>query len=154
MAGSVNRVTLIGNVGKDPEIRAFQNGNRVANFSIATSESWKDKGTGERKERTEWHRISVTNDGLVGVVEKYVKKGSKVYVEGQLETRKWTDQGGQEKFSTEVVLKPFRGELVLLDGPRGQGGDAPEAPAGRGEARLENEKKWVAPADLSDDIPF
>lgn len=115
MAGSVNKVILVGNVGKDPEIRAFQNGGRVASFSVATSESWKDKATGERKERTEWHRISVMNDNLVGIVEQYVKKGSKLYIEGQLETRKWTDQSGVEKYSTEVVLRAFRGELTLLD---------------------------------------
>jgi single-strand DNA-binding protein len=116
MAGSVNKVILVGNLGKDPEIRSFQNGGRVASFSVATSENWKDKATGERKEKTEWHRVSVTNDALVGVIEKYVKKGSKVYIEGQLETRKWTDKEGQEKYTTEVVLRPYRGELTMLDG--------------------------------------
>lgn len=121
MAGSVNKVILVGNVGKDPEVRSFQNGGRVANFSIATSESWKDKATGERKEKTEWHRISILNDNLINVVENYVKKGSKLYIEGQLETRKWTDQSGAEKYSTEVVLRPYRGELTLLDS-RGSGG--------------------------------
>ncbi len=122
MAGSVNKVILVGNVGKDPEIRAFQNGGRVASFSVATSESWKDKATGERKERTEWHRISIMNDNLVGIVEQYVKKGSKLYIEGQLETRKWTDQSGVEKYSTEVVLRPYRGELTLLDSRGSTGG--------------------------------
>ncbi|MDP9128027.1 MAG: single-stranded DNA-binding protein [Pseudomonadota bacterium] len=119
MAGSVNKVILVGNLGKDPEIRSFQNGGRVASFSVATSESWKDKASGERKERTEWHRISVFNENLVGIVERYLKKGAKVYVEGQLETRKWTDKEGQDKYTTEVVLRPFRGELTMLDGPGG-----------------------------------
>lgn len=123
MAGSVNKVILVGNLGKDPEIRSFNNGGRVANFSIATSESWKDKTTGERKERTEWHRVSVTNDALVGVVERYLKKGAKVYIEGQLETRKYTDKDGVEKYTTEVVLRPYRGELTMLDS-RGGGSDS------------------------------
>ena len=121
MAGSVNKVILIGNVGKDPEIRSLQNGGRVANFSLATSESWKDRSSGEKREKTEWHRVVVFNDNLVGVVERFIKKGSKLYVEGALETRKWTDQSGQEKYSTEVVIKQFRGEITLLDG-RGEGG--------------------------------
>lgn len=119
MAGSVNKVILVGNVGKDPEIRSFQNGGRVASFSVATSENWKDKATGEKKERTEWHRISILNDALVSVVERFVTKGSKLYIEGQLETRKWTDQSGVEKYSTEVVLRPYRGELTLLDSKGG-----------------------------------
>ncbi len=123
MAGSVNKVILVGNVGKDPEIRSFQNGGRVASFSVATSESWKDKATGEKKEKTEWHRISILNDNLINVVENYVKKGSKLYIEGQLETRKWTDQAGAEKYSTEVVLRPYRGELTLLDS-KGSGGSS------------------------------
>src|ERR1700742_5044544 len=121
MAGSVNKVILVGNLGRDPEIRAFQNGGRVASFSVATSENWKDKSTGEKKERTEWHRISVLNDKLFEVVARYVKKGSKVYIEGQLETRKWTDKDGQEKYTTEVVLRPFRGELTMLDAKGGGG---------------------------------
>lgn len=121
MAGSVNKVILIGNLGRDPEIRSFQNGGRVANLSVATSETWKDRNTGERKERTEWHRVVVFNDALVGVVERFLKKGSKIYVEGQLETRKYTDQSGAERYTTEVVLRPFRGELTMLDG-RGEGG--------------------------------
>ena len=125
MAGSVNKVILIGNLGRDPEIRAFQNGGRVASFSIATSENWKDKSTGEKKERTEWHRISVLNDKLVEVVERYVKKGSKLYIEGQLETRKWTDKDGQEKYTTEVVLRPFRGEITMLDSAGGGRGAVP-----------------------------
>ncbi|MEI7609577.1 MAG: single-stranded DNA-binding protein [Rhodospirillaceae bacterium] len=131
MAGSVNKVILIGNVGKDPEIRSFQNGGRKAEFSLATSESWKDRATGERKEKTEWHRISVFNENLVGVVERFVKKGSKLYIEGALETRKWTDQSGQEKFTTEVVIKQFRGEITLLDG-RGEGGGGGGSSGGGG----------------------
>jgi single-strand DNA-binding protein len=119
MAGSVNKVILVGNLGRDPEIRSFQNGGRVASFSIATSEDWKDKATGEKKEKTEWHRISVLNDNLVGVVERFLKKGSKVYIEGQLETRKWTNKDGQEQYTTEVVLRPYRGELTMLDGASG-----------------------------------
>lgn len=112
---SVNKTILLGNVGKDPEIRTMQNGGRIANLSIATSESWKDKATGERKENTQWHRVVIFNDALVGIAERFLKKGSKVYLEGQLETRKWTDAEGKDNYSTEVVLRPYRGELVLLD---------------------------------------
>ena len=115
MSGTVNKCLIIGNVGRDPEIRSFQSGGRVASFSVATSESWKDKATNEKKERTEWHKISVFNEKLVDVVEKYIKKGSKVYIEGQLETRKWTDKDGIEKFTTEIVIRPFRGEITMLD---------------------------------------
>jgi single-strand DNA-binding protein len=122
VAGSVNKVILVGNLGRDPEIRSLQDGTRVANLSIATSENWRDKTTGERREKTEWHRIVIFNDRLVDVVERFVKKGSKLYVEGQLQTRKWTDQQGQERYSTEVVLQRFRGELTMLDGRSG-GGD-------------------------------
>jgi len=129
MAGSVNKVILVGNVGRDPEIRSFQNGGRVASFSVATSENWKDKSTGERKEKTEWHRISILNDKLVEIVERYVKKGSKLYLEGQLETRKWTDKDGQEKYTTEVVLRPFRGDLTMLDSAGSRsGGNLPPPP--------------------------
>lgn len=113
---SINKVILIGHVGKDPEVRSFQSGGRVASFSLATSETWKDKSTGERKEKTEWHKISVLNEGILKSVESYVRKGTKLYVEGQLETRKWTDKDGHEKYTTEIVLRPFRGELKLLDG--------------------------------------
>lgn len=119
MAGSINKVIIIGNVGKDPEIRSFPNGGRAANFSVATSESWKDKSSGERKERTEWHRISVMNDALVNVVEKYVRKGSKLYIEGRLETRKY-EKNGQDVYTTEIVLRPYGGEISLLDS---KGGD-------------------------------
>src|ERR1700742_3207898 len=121
MAGSVNKVIIIGNLGKDPEVRSFQNGGRVCNFSVATSESWKDKSSGERKEKTEWHKVEIFNDRLVDVAEKYLKKGSKVYIEGQLETRKWTDKEGQERYTTSVVLKNFRGELTMLDGKNSGG---------------------------------
>src|SRR5260221_3311178 len=114
MAGSLNKVQLIGNLGRDPEIRKTQDGKNIANLSIATSESWKDKNSGERKERTEWHRVVIFNDALSGIAEKYLRKGSKVYVEGQLQTRKWTDQSGQEKYTTEVVLQVFGGAIVLL----------------------------------------
>lgn len=156
MAGSLNKVTIIGNVGKDPEIRSFQNGGRVASFSVATSESWKDKQSGERKERTEWHRISVMNDALVGVIEKYVRKGSKLYLEGQLETRKWTDKDGQDKYTTEIVLRQYRGEMVLLD-RAGSGGSmgndnysqesfAATGTSGGGSAAI--------PSDFDDEIPF
>jgi single-strand DNA-binding protein len=122
MAGSVNKVIIVGNLGRDPEVRSFQNGSRVCNLNIATSENWRDKATGERKERTEWHRVAIFNDRFVEVAEKYLKKGSKVYLEGQLETRKWTDSSGQEKYTTEVTLRQFRGELVMLDGRQGGSG--------------------------------
>ncbi len=121
MAGSVNKVILVGNLGRDPEIRSMQDGQRVCNLSLATSESWRDRNSGERREKTEWHRVVIFNENLVKVAEQFLKKGSKVYVEGQLQTRKWTDQSGQEKYSTEVVLQRFRGELTMLDG-RGEGG--------------------------------
>jgi single-strand DNA-binding protein len=123
MAGSLNKVMLIGNLGADPEIRSFQNGGRVCNLRIATSEQWKDRNTGERQERTEWHTVAIFSEGLVNVAENYLKKGSKVFVEGQLQTRKWQDQNGQDRYSTEVVLRGFNGTLTMLDGPGGgQGG--------------------------------
>jgi len=122
MAGSVNKVILIGNVGKDPEVRTFGNGGKVANFSVATSESWKDRQTGEKKEKTDWHNIAIFNEGLVGIVERYVKKGSKIYIEGQLKTRKWTDRDGNDKYTTEVVLQGYNGSLTLLDSRNSQGG--------------------------------
>ncbi|UUX50115.1 single-stranded DNA-binding protein [Nisaea acidiphila] len=121
MAGSVNKVILVGNLGRDPDIRSMQDGNKVVNLSVATSETWRDRNSGERRERTEWHRVVIFNENLAKVAEQYLRKGSKVYVEGQLQTRKWTDQSGQEKYSTEVVLQRFRGELQMLDG-RGEGG--------------------------------
>ncbi|MGJ8604766.1 MAG: single-stranded DNA-binding protein [Marivita sp.] len=116
MAGSVNKVIIVGNLGRDPEVRTFQNGGKVCNLRIATSENWKDKNTGERKERTEWHSVAIFSEPLARVAEQYLKKGSKVYIEGQLETRKWQDQSGQDRYSTEVVLRPYRSELTLLDG--------------------------------------
>lgn len=123
MAGSVNKVILVGNVGNDPEIRTFGNGGKVANLSIATSESWRDKSSGEKKEKTEWHRVAIFNDGLVGIVERFVKKGTKVYIEGKLQTRKWQDRDGNDKYTTEVVLQGFGGTLTLLDSRSGgQGG--------------------------------
>lgn len=152
MAGSVNKVILVGNLGRDPEIRSTQDGKEIANFSVATSESWKDKSTGERREKTEWHRVVVFNDGLVGVIKNYVKKGSKVYLEGSLQTRKWTDKDGQEKYSTEVVLQGFNSVLTMLDskGSRESSGDnsynqdrAPAASAPAAKAEL-----------LDDEIPF
>ena len=118
MAGSVNKVILVGNLGKDPEVRTTQDGQKIVSFSVATSETWNDRASGERKERTEWHRVVIFNENLGGVAEKYLRKGGKVYVEGSLQTRKWTDQAGQEKYTTEVVLSKFRGELTLLDGRR------------------------------------
>jgi single-strand DNA-binding protein len=121
MAGSVNKVILIGNLGRDPEVRSFQNGGKVCNLRIATSESWRDRNTGERKERTEWHAVAIFSEGLVKVAEQYLKKGSKVYIEGQLETRKWQDQSGADRYTTEVVLRNFGSTLVMLDG-RGEGG--------------------------------
>ena len=125
MAGSVNKVILIGNLGADPEVRSFQNGGKVVNLRIATTESWRDKNTGERKDSTQWHSVAIFNENLGRVAEQYLKKGSKVYVEGQLETRKWQDQSGQDRYTTEVVLRQFRGELTLLEGrgDRAGGGD-------------------------------
>ena len=122
MAGSVNKVILVGNLGQDPEIRTFQNGGKIANLRIATSEQWKDRNSGERRERTEWHTVVIHSEPLVRVAEQYLKKGSKVYVEGQLETRKWQDQAGNDRYSTEVALRPFRSELHMLDGRAGGGG--------------------------------
>ena len=123
MAGSLNKVMLIGNLGADPEIRSFQNGGKVANLRIATSETWKDRNTGERQERTEWHTVAIFSEGLVGVVERFLRKGSKVYIEGQLQTRKWQDQSGNDRYSTEVVLRGLNGTLTMLDGAQsGSGG--------------------------------
>lgn len=121
MAGSVNKVILVGNLGRDPEVRSFPNGGKVCNLRIATSESWRDKNTGERKDRTEWHSVAIFNENLAKIAEQYLRKGSKVYVEGQLETRKWQDQSGADRYTTEVVLRAFRGELTLLDGRDGGG---------------------------------
>ena len=125
MAGSVNKVILIGNLGRDPEVRSFQNGGKVCNLRIATSENWKDKNTGERREKTEWHSVVIFQEGLVRIAEQYLRKGSKVYIEGQLQTRKWQDQSGQDKYSTEVVLQGYGGTLTMLDGRDGGGVGAP-----------------------------
>src|SRR5580693_8309815 len=129
MAGSVNKVILVGNLGKDPEIRTLQSGTKIANLSVATSETWNDRQTGERKERTEWHRVVIFNEKLAEVAQKFVRKGSKIYVEGQLSTRKWTDQSGQERYTTEVVIPRFGGALTMLDG-RGGGGGGGDAGGG------------------------
>lgn len=132
MAGSVNKVILIGNLGADPDIKRTQDGRPIANLSIATSESWRDKNTGERREKTEWHRVVIFNEGLCKIAESYLKKGSKVYIEGQLQTRKWTDQSGQDKYSTEVVLQGFNGNLTMLDGRSEGGGGDRSGGGGRG----------------------
>lgn len=163
MAGSVNKVILVGNLGQDPEIRTFENGNEVANISVATSETWRDKTTGERRERTEWHRVAIFNPSIVSIARQFLKKGAKVYVEGQLETRKWQDQNGQDRYQTEVVLRPYRGELTMLDG-RGQGNDQggyarDDRAEDQGRARNDNRqatKPQAAPAynDIEDEIPF
>ena len=151
MAGSVNKVILVGNLGKDPEVRRMTSGDPVVNLSIATSESWRDKASGERKEKTEWHRVVIFNKNLADVAEKYLKKGSKVYVEGQLQTRKWTDKDGAEKYSTEVVLQNFRGELTMLDGKSGGEGGGGFGGGGRGASES-------APSfqrdEMDDEIPF
>lgn len=149
MAGSVNKVILIGNLGNDPEIRSMQNGNRVANLAVATSESWKDRQTGERRERTEWHRVVVFNEGLVNLCERYLKKGSKVYIEGQLETRKWQDQSGADRYITEIVMRPYRSELTMLDSR--QGGERQEP-----QQRQEPQEQGGGNAyhALDDEIPF
>src|SRR5258705_6161313 len=159
MAGSVNKVILVGNLGRDPEVRSTQDGTRVANLSLATSESWRDKNSGERRERTEWHRVVVFNDRLVDVCEKYLKKGSKIYIEGALQTRKWTDQSGAEKYTTEVVLQRFRGELTMLDGRGDGGGPAGGSDSeggggyGGGGGGSRPERRPPGP-DLDDEIPF
>ncbi len=160
MSGSVNKVILIGNLGRDPEVRAMQDGGKIVQLNVATSETWRDRASGERKERTEWHRVVIFNDRLAEVAEKYLRKGSKVYLEGQLQTRKWQDKEGQERYTTEVVLGRFRGELTMLDGRGGEGGGS----GGHG-----NDQDWggndqgdrrrdtgspAARADLDDDIPF
>ena len=146
MAGSVNRVTLIGNLGADPEVRAFSNGNKVCNIRLATSEQWKDKATGEKRERTEWHTVAIFQEGLVRVAEQYLKKGSKVYIEGKLQTRKWQDQSGADRYSTEVVLQGFDGKLVMLDGrASGDGG---------GYSGGGSQSSQPAPPPVDDEIPF
>ena len=152
MAGSVNKVILIGNLGRDPEVRTFQNGGKVCNLAIATSERWRDRNSGEQREKTEWHRVAIFAEPLVRVSEQYLRKGSKVYLEGQLETRKWQDQSGQDRYTTEVVLRPYKSELTLMDS-RGGG-------EGGGQPRVSEDRGAPAPAaagpgdDLDDEIPF
>ncbi len=164
MAGSVNKVILIGNLGRDPEVRTFQNGGKVCNLRVATSETWKDRNTGERREKTEWHSVAIFSEGLVGVVEQYLKKGSKVYLEGKLQTRKWQDQSGQDRYSTEVVLQGLDGKLVMLDG-RGEGGGGGGGYGGGygggqsggdyGDPGPQSGGGGSAPSrDLDDEIPF
>ena len=167
MAGSVNKVIIVGNLGRDPEVRTFQNGGKVCNLRIATSENWKDRNTGERKERTEWHSVAIFSEPLARVAEQYLRKGSKVYIEGQLETRKWQDQSGQDRYSTEVVLRPYKSELTMLDG-RNDGGSGGGGGGGYGDDRgggydsgssyggSSGGGNQPAPAggDLDDEIPF
>jgi len=155
MAGSVNKVILVGNLGRDPEVRRLASGDPVVNLSVATSESWRDKASGERKERTEWHRVVIFNENLAKVAEQYLKKGSKVYLEGQLQTRKYTDKDGAEKYSTEIVLQRFRGELVMLDARGGEGGERAERPAMAGAPAGGSEgARSFQRGDLDDEIPF
>lgn len=165
MAGSVNKVILVGNLGKDPEIRRTQDGRPIANLSIATSDTWRDKNSGERKEKTEWHRVVIFNEGLCKVAEQYLKKGAKVYIEGALQTRKWTDQSGVEKYSTEVVLQGFNSTLTMLDGRSGGGGgsfgDEPGGDFGSSGPGSSTPRRAVAAGtgggrnnDMDDDIPF
>lgn len=144
MAGSVNRVIIVGNLGQDVETRTFQNGGKVVNLRIATSESWRDKASGERKERTEWHSVAILNEGLAKIAEQYLRKGSTVYIEGQLETRKWQDQSGQDRYTTEIVLRPYRGELKLLGG-KTDGGERGDGGGNAGDSRRD---------DYDDEIPF
>jgi single-strand DNA-binding protein len=168
MAGSVNKVILVGNLGRDPELRSTQDGRRVANFTLATSENWRDRASGERKERTEWHRVVIFNERLAEIAEKYLRKGSKVYIEGALQTRKWADQQGQERYTTEIVLNAFTGQLTMLDGARGAvpaegghdddyrdgGGGFGNEPARPGPASSGRSPARKPIDDLDDDIPF
>ncbi len=164
MAGSINKVILVGNLGQDPEVRSFQNGGKVCNLSIATSENWKDRNTGERREKTEWHRVAIFSEGLVRIAEQYLRKGSKVYLEGQLETRKWQDQSGQDRYSTEVVLRNYNSNLTMLDGrsdgaSSGGGYMADQSRGGgggydSGPSQQQNQGYAPAPSDMDDEIPF
>ena len=168
MAGSVNKVTILGNLGRDPEVRTLPSGGRVCNLAVATSETWKDRETGERRERTEWHRVTIWNEHLVKIAEQYLRKGSKVYLEGQLETRKWQDQSGLDRYTTEVVLRPYRGDLTLLggrgDSPGGdysggyddRGGYGGDQGAGQSGGRSDSAAAAPAPTanEIDDDIPF
>jgi single-strand DNA-binding protein len=154
MAGSVNKVIIVGNLGADPEIKSFQNGGKLANLRIATSESWKDKASGERKERTEWHTVAIMGDGLVGVAERFLRKGSKVYIEGQLRTRKWQDQSGNDRYSTEVVLSGPGAVLTMLDSP--QGGSGGQRSDDRSGGYSKGDEGFIAgfDDDLDDEVPF
>ena len=154
MAGSVNKVILVGNLGADPEVRSFPNGGRVCNLSVATSERWKDRNTGEQRERTEWHRVCIYSEPLIGVAERFLQKGRKVYIEGQLETRKWQDQSGQDRYTTEVALRPFRSELTLLDSRGGEGGDFGGGPGGGRDAGGGGRDYGGPSGGLDDEIPF
>lgn len=171
MAGSVNKVILVGNLGKDPESRSFANGGKVVSFSVATSENWKDRSSGERKEKTEWHNVSIFSEGLAGIAERYLKKGSKVYLEGQLETRKWQDQSGNDRYSTDVVLRQFNSAMVLLDSrgegggggggygggggsSYGSGGDDFGGGGGGGSRPQQRPQPAAFDTDLDDDVPF
>ena len=156
MAGSVNKVILVGNLGADPEVRSFPNGGRVCNLSVATSERWKDRNTGEQRERTEWHRVCIYSEPLIGVAERFLQKGRKVYIEGQLETRKWQDQSGQDRYTTEVALRPFRSELTLLDSRGGEGGDfgGGRDMGGGGGAGGAGRDYGGPSGGLDDEIPF
>ena len=175
MAGSVNKVILVGNLGRDPESRSFQNGGRVVNLRIATSESWKDRSSGERREKTEWHSVAIFSEGLATTAERYLRKGSKVYIEGQLQTRKWQDQSGQDRYSTEIVLQNFNSTLVLLDSKQGGGGDFGGGSSGSydddfgggaggagggasnfggGSSRPQSRPQPAFDSDLDDDVPF
>ncbi len=148
---SVNKVILVGNLGQDPEIRSTQDGREIANFSIATSESWKDKATGEKKEKTEWHRVSVFAQGLVGVIKNYVKKGSKLYIEGQLQTRKWTDSNGVEKYSTEVILQNYNSTMQILDS---RGGSSNSGSGDNYSSNKSNNSSDISVEEMDDEIPF
>lgn len=162
MAGSVNKVILVGNLGKDPESRTFANGGKVVSFSVATSENWKDRNSGERKEKTEWHNVSIFSEGLARVAEQYLRKGSKVYLEGQLETRKWQDQSGNDRYTTDVVLRNFNSSMVLLDS-RGEGGGGRgndfddgfgQGGYGGGNRQQSRPQPAAFDTDLDDDVPF
>jgi len=161
MAGSVNKVILVGNLGRDPEVRTFQNGGKVCNLRLATSEQWRDRNTGERREKTEWHSVAIFAEPLVRIAEQYLRKGSKVYLEGQLETRKWQDQSGQDRYTTEVVLRPYKGELTLLDsradsggGYGGGGGPVEDRSGGGGYGGGHGGGGAPAGGDIEDEIPF
>lgn len=164
MAGSVNKVILVGNLGRDVEVRSFQNGGKVCNLRIATSEKWKDRNTGERKERTEWHSVAIMSEPVVRIAEQYLRKGSKVYIEGQLETRKWQDQSGQDRYSTEVVLRPYSGTLTLLDSAgvghgSGQGGSGQGGYGGGNQGDYQTANYGGSPSpsvgpSMDDEIPF